>query len=161
MLKFGSVKNFFFSPTDNNNGEMLSNNNNNNSRNSSSNNSYEFSNCDKTSSSYGGVFEVLNTNDIRNCPLLKSGDSAGYVVQPFYDSKLERLFVLGGSVDGHLLMFHLNSDHTQPCCTFVNNETMGTGHIGVIRSALFVSNREYSSLLFTSGEDGRMCMWKQ
>eukprot|EP00916_Digyalum_oweni_P007824 GHVL01013147.1.p1 GENE.GHVL01013147.1~~GHVL01013147.1.p1 ORF type:complete len:363 (+),score=70.12 GHVL01013147.1:25-1113(+) len=96
--------------------------------------------------------------NIRTHPLFyKEGESFGYVVDCFYDLSSERLYTLGGSSSGELLLFHINVDEARPCARFLatKSENSPIGHSGVVRSAA-----SHSTSLLTSGEDGRICQWK-
>ncbi|KAH0478972.1 MAG: hypothetical protein KVP17_001226 [Porospora cf. gigantea B] len=73
---------------------------------------------------------------IKQCSLLSSGYSHGYLLKTVYDQKTERVHTLGGSVSGHLMLFHVNLDGVEPVAPFcreVEGGMPGTGHMGVVR----------------------------
>nr|PIM00432.1 WD domain, G-beta repeat-containing protein [Toxoplasma gondii COUG] len=110
---------------------------------------------------------------LRNHPSLVVGDSAGCIIDSFYEHASGRLFLLAGSVEGNLLLFHANLDGLIPAAPFAVPST-GCGHAGLVRDATTIPSCSVpphlsfppgspftSFLVVTCGEDGRLCAWKQ
>eukprot|EP00920_Eleutheroschizon_duboscqi_P002632 GHVT01006176.1.p1 GENE.GHVT01006176.1~~GHVT01006176.1.p1 ORF type:complete len:576 (+),score=117.66 GHVT01006176.1:3416-5143(+) len=103
---------------------------------------------------------------IRGAPELFSGGSSGFVVDGLYDELSERLFLLGGSVDGSLVLYHGNLQGLAPAASFLPSPS-GACHIASVRAVLPLytgatsPGRGGPCVLITGGEDGRLCAWKQ
>uniref|UniRef100_A0A0G4I5S7 Uncharacterized protein n=1 Tax=Chromera velia CCMP2878 TaxID=1169474 RepID=A0A0G4I5S7_9ALVE len=108
-----------------------------------------------------GCNKIAELKTIRSHPLLQAEDSAGYIVDCFWEQTGQTLFVLAGSSFGHLLLFEATEAGAVPSVSFVNESALGTGHTAVVRSAVSCAGPEGAGAasLLTGGEDGLVCKW--
>lgn len=108
-------------------------------------------------------------DEVRDHMLLRAGDTGGYIVDHFYDAQTERLYVLAGSVNGHLLLFHVSVGSVTVAARFadVRDGIARTGHEDVIRCGIMLpffgdaGHDVYcSGSIVTAGEDGKICRWR-
>lgn len=90
--------------------------------------------------------------DIRNSPLLQVEESCGYVVDVLLQD--ERAYVLGGSSEGALALYHLNLQGLHLAYPFATDGT--EGHLGVVRCVLPLG----PTALLAGDENGKLIAWR-
>jgi len=88
---------------------------------------------------------IMVSDHARSSPLLCDDETAGYLVCAFYEDWMDNVLTLGGSSSGQLLLFEQSE---------VRASFSPGGHTGVVRSALSLDAK-----LYTSGEDGYVFLW--
>ncbi|ORX95735.1 WD40 repeat-like protein [Basidiobolus meristosporus CBS 931.73] len=73
-----------------------------------------------------------------------------YAIDCHYDSATQRLYLLGGTIDGDMGIFHVNSDSLQLC------DVLSGGHTDIVRSVYWDIT---SGTMISGGEDAKLCYW--
>ncbi|CAE8602673.1 unnamed protein product [Polarella glacialis] len=95
--------------------------------------------------------------DLRSDSRLQVGESDGYVVDVLYDDSSGRASVLAGSVDGTLVLYHLNLEGATFSQALPSGRVSSVGgHKAVVRASAQLGPTAFA----TGGEDGVICLWK-
>ncbi|CAE8606410.1 unnamed protein product [Polarella glacialis] len=95
--------------------------------------------------------------DLRSDSRLQVGESDGYVVDVLYDDSSGRASVLAGSVDGALVLYHLNLEGATFSQALPSGRVSSVGgHKAVVRASAQLGPTAFA----TGGEDGVICLWK-
>ncbi|KAK9765567.1 hypothetical protein K7432_005988 [Basidiobolus ranarum] len=73
-----------------------------------------------------------------------------YAIDCRYDTSAQRLYLLGGTIDGDMGIFHVNADSLQLC------DILSGGHTDIVRSVYWDVP---SGILLSGGEDAKLCYW--
>merc|ERR1712091_574368 len=75
-----------------------------------------------------------------------------YLIDCSYHSETERLFLIGGTAEGTVVIAHVNLEAIEGVVG------LDCGHSDVVRCAYFDPEQV---MMFTGSEDGRICTWSQ
>lgn len=100
---------------------------------------------------------ALPTTSLRHAPELDNHGSCGYIVNLVYDDPTKRLYAIGGSAGGRLVLYHVNVDN----CDVVAHFNSERGHSGIVRCADVLPTTVTGTVVATGGEDGLFAVWRQ
>jgi len=72
-----------------------------------------------------------------------------YAADCFYDTEMQRLFLLAGSFEGPFHLCHIQGDTMEYCQSLV-------GHTDIVRAVTWDAK---ANVILTGGEDGKLCLW--
>lgn len=94
---------------------------------------------------------------LREHPLLSRDNGGGYIIETFHDQSSGQVHLLtGAGGEGGLLLFSVTLTDVSPIAGFIAADDIGSGHTGLIRSAVCVDGT-----VITAGEDGQICSWRE
>jgi len=94
---------------------------------------------------------VVHFADLREA-IAKQGVTVNYFVQNHYDAASQRLYLVGGTHDGQLLIFHVN----QGSVSFA--AALSGGHSATVRDVHWLPD---NNGIISGGEDGMLTLWSR
>lgn len=98
----------------------------------------------------GAGSDLISTFGNLRESLVLSGVRVDYFIDCIFDSRTQRLFLIGGTFDGNIEIFHVNKDSISVAAS------LHGGHTEMIRSVNF---DPVTDSFVSCGEDSMLCLW--